>query len=200
MRCNYEILAEIRSRRGPYDANTGSLDSAALRSYVIRMTVRAQQTANDYRILVEPLNGDVEAWRGDQLLARSSRAKVMYETRLSPVVYFPEEDIRANLIPSEDYNTFCPFKGTASYSDVKIGTETLDRGAWRYLSAMPEGQAVDGHFAFMPDVATKILHRDAPIEALPSGNITGPMVDWLLREAWTANTPEDLISALATTG
>lgn len=160
------------------------------------MTLRAQQTSNDYGIMVEPLAGEVIAWRGGEVVARSKRAKVMYETRLSPVVYFPQEDIVAELEPAPEHKTFCPFKGTASYSHVKLGGEVLENGAWHYPKALPEGQAVDGCFAFMPGVADRIEHDGEEIEALPIGNITGPVVDWLLREAWLAKSPDELLAAL----
>ncbi len=160
------------------------------------MTALVQQTANDYGILVEPLSGEVTAWRGDELLARSSRARVMYETRLPPVVYFPADDIRAKLEPASDHKTFCPFKGTASYHHVHIGGETFEHGAWHYPRALPEGRAVDGFHAFMPGVATRIDHHGGQIESPLASNISGPTVDWLIRKAWTAETPEELISAL----
>lgn len=160
------------------------------------MTLRAQQTSNDYGIVVEPLAGEVIAWRGGEVIARSNRAKVMYETRLSPVVYFPQEDILAELEPAPEHKTFCPFKGTASYSHVKVGKERMENGAWHYPKALSEGQAVDGCFAFMPGVADRIEHEGAEIEALPIGNITGPVVDWLLREAWLAKSPDELLAAL----
>ncbi|WP_281928928.1 DUF427 domain-containing protein [Roseibium album] len=160
------------------------------------MTVRVQQTSNDYGIVVEPLSGEVIAWRGDQMIARSTRARVMYETRLSPVVYFPVEDILAELEPAPAHKTFCPFKGTASYSHVRLGEDLSENGAWHYPKALPEGQAVDGCFAFMPGVATRIEHQGAAIDDLPAGNISGPVVDWLLREAWLAKSPEELLAAL----
>lgn len=160
------------------------------------MTLRAQQTSNDYGIVVEPLSGEVIAWRGDKMIARSTRARVMYETRLPPVVYFPEEDILAELEPAKDHKTFCPFKGTAFYRHVHFGGERIENGAWHYPRALPEGQAVDGCFAFMPGVASRIEHDGKAVETLPAGNITGPVVDWLLREAWTAKTPEELLAAL----
>lgn len=160
------------------------------------MTVRAQLTSNDYGILVETLAGEVTAWRGDKVLARSRNAKVMYETRLQPVIYFPVEDVVARLERASDRKTFCPFKGTASYDHVHIGEETLEHGAWCYHNALPEGQAVDGYVAFMPGVTTHIEHPDAELENLAVNNVTGPTVDWLLREAWTAKTPEELVGAL----
>jgi len=160
------------------------------------MTLRAQLTSNDYGIVVEPLAGEVIAWRGNEMIARSDRARVMYETRLPPVVYFPEGDILVRLEPAPLHKTFCPFKGTASYSHVRFGAEMLEHGAWHYPRALPEGQAVDGCVAFMPGVATRIEHQGAAIAAMPTGNITGPVVDWLLREAWTAKSPDELLAAL----
>lgn len=120
----------------------------------------------------------------------------MHETRLPPVVYFPKEDVTAGLRPVPEFRTFCPFKGTASYADILVGSENVPRGVWHYLNPLPEGQAVDGYMAFMPGVATKILNEGQPIAPLTSGNISGPTVDWLLREAWTARSPEELLAAL----
>ncbi|GAA0773186.1 DUF427 domain-containing protein [Roseibium denhamense] len=160
------------------------------------MTIRAQQTSNDYRILVEPAQGEVTAWHGAQLLARSTKARIMHETRLPPAVYFPLEDVTAKLVPSADYRTFCPFKGTAHYSDVVAGDQTFPKAAWSYLHALPEGQAVEGHVAFAPAAVTRIETAAGRIPEIQTGNITGPTVDWLLREAWLEKTPESLLSAL----
>ncbi|MDN3719859.1 DUF427 domain-containing protein [Roseibium salinum] len=160
------------------------------------MTVRVQQTSNDYGILVEPLSGPVTAWRGDFVLARSERARVMYETRLPPVVYFPREDVVAKLEPAPDFRTFCPFKGTASYAHVHVGEEVFEHGAWSYRNALPEGKAVDGYVAFMPGTVSGIEHQGDALGMPPAGNITGPTVDWLLREAWAKRTPEELTAAL----
>ncbi|MTI45182.1 adenylate/guanylate cyclase [Roseibium hamelinense] len=160
------------------------------------MEILEQRTANDYQILVEPLDGPVTARRGDTVIARSDRAKVMYETRLPPVIYFPREDVIADLVPAPDHRTFCPFKGTASYADLKIGDTTLKNAVWCYENALPEGRAVDGYVAFMPDTVTDYELSGLHLHASPSGNISGPTVDWLLREAWTLLNPEDLTAAI----
>ena len=161
------------------------------------MTIRAQQTSNDYQILVEPLSGETIALSGTDVLARSTRARVMYETRLPPVVYFPKDDILADLEPAPGHKTFCPFKGTASYQHVKLAGKKHANGAWYYPNALPEGQAVEGYLAFMPGVATSTENINGPIEELHCGNIAGPTVDWLLREAWLERSQEDLTAALA---
>lgn len=155
-----------------------------------------QRTANDYQILVEPVTGWVEARRGSTLVARSRRARVMHETRLPPVIYFPKSDIVADLIPAADRRTFCPFKGTASYLHVKIGDDVVEHGAWCYQNALPEGRAVDGYVAFMPDAVPDYALEDMAIDPMPGGNIAGPTVDWLLRDASTLDTPETLTAAI----
>ena len=68
-----------------------------------------QITANDYAIRIDPLSGIVRAYHNDALIAESTNAKVMYETRLSPTIYFPKEDIRVEVLGDSDLNTFCPF-------------------------------------------------------------------------------------------
>ena len=104
------------------------------------MTIRAQQTSNDYQILVEPLSGETIALSGTDVLARSTRARVMYETRLPPVVYFPKDDILADLEPAPGHKTFCPFKGTASYQHVKLAGKNACE--WRLvLSERTAGRA-----------------------------------------------------------
>jgi adenylate cyclase len=172
------------------------LDITPVRFYLSGMTARPQLTSNDYTIVVEPLAGETVASLGDEILARSNRARVMYETRLPPVVYFPEEDTVAKLEPASEHRTFCPFKGTASYSHVHVGARVLENGAWRYPNALPEGQAVDGCIAFMPADGLQVTHNGSAIDTILGGNISGPTVDWLLREAWTAKSPEDLLAAL----
>ncbi len=172
------------------------VDSPATVPYLFFMTVHAQQTSNDYGIRVEPLAGEVTAWRDDFVLARSTRAKVMYETRLPPVVYFPEEDVLVRLEPDQDFKTFCPFKGTASYAHVHVGGDILRDGSWCYRNALPEGRAVEGHVAFMPGTATAVEHQGGELAAMSDGNLMGPTVNWLLREAWAVESPEELTAAL----
>ena len=84
------------------------------------MNKTSQITSSDYKIRVEPLSGIVQASNGEALIASSSNAKVMYETRLSPTVYFPKSDLVVDVLDMSDLNTFCPFKGTASYKNMSV--------------------------------------------------------------------------------
>ncbi len=150
-----------------------------------------------YGIDIQPLDGLVTAYRNGVVLARSARARVMYETRLPPTIYFPPEDVAASLDHKSDLQTFCPFKGTASYRDLKAAGETLTNAMWSYEDALPESKVIQGYVGFMPGTATKIDLGANTLRKDDHGNISGPVIDWLLREAGNLLDPEAFTAALA---
>ena len=161
------------------------------------MTQNSQTTSTDYGIWVHQVGHEVRAYHGDTLVAVSTRVKAMHETRLPVAIYFPPEDVCGELIPNPERRTFCPFKGTASYFDLVLDGKTIPFAAWSYQKALPESRDVEGHVAFMPDAMTHIDHGDGDVVPMDSGNISGPTVDWVMREAWLCKTPEELTAALA---
>lgn len=162
------------------------------------MTNLANRQVSDYGLEIHDVTGPVRAFHGDTLIAESTAAKVMYETRLDPVIYFPIEDLAVDIASASDLQTFCPFKGTASYRNLLIGDETHTNAIWTYTRPLPESRAVDGYFSFMPGVADRLDLEGVELSHPSSGNISGPLVDWLLREAWMSKTPEDFTRALGT--
>lgn len=156
-----------------------------------------RQMEYTYRIQTEPLKGRITAWRDGIILASSTRALVVYETRMEPVIYFPFEDIVAPLSDPTELQTFCPFKGTARYQDINLPQETLRNGVWSYQSSLPESRDIHGYGAFAPGILTDLDMNDNELRQNPTANISGPLVDWLLREAAFLKTPEDFTGALA---
>lgn len=161
------------------------------------MTVSSTPTTSQYGIRITPVDSTVTAWRGETVLARSDRARVMHETRLAPAIYFPREDVIADLRDTSDLQTFCPFKGTASYMDLHLDGERIGNAAWTYADALPESTAIEGYVAFMPGVVTRQDTGSLEIEASDDGHISGPIVDWILRGAAECRTPESLTARFA---
>ncbi len=112
------------------------------------MTALAQNISQEYAIDIAPLDGKVRAWRGKTLLAESSQAKVMYETRLPPAIYFPVSDVHAPLSEQTPLQTFCPFKGTASYRDLNVDGETYENAVWSYETPKDDVARIKGYLAF----------------------------------------------------
>ncbi len=160
------------------------------------MSLQPKNLSADYALEVLDVPGEVRAMRGETVLALSRNAKVAFETRLAPVAYFPLEDIRVPLGELTELKTFCPFKGTARYRDILLPEETLKNATWTYADALPESRRIEGLFAFMTGVADQILTETGPIDRPDYANVSGPMIDWLLREAAFIRTPEALTKAL----
>lgn len=160
------------------------------------MTIQPTNLSAEYGLEVHDIPGVVRAYRGDTLLAESDSARVAFETRLEPVVYFPQEDIKVELSPPTALKTFCPFKGTARYRDILLAGQTLPNGVWTYANPLPESSPVGGLFAFMPGMATRIVTEQGPIARPDYASVSGPMIDWLLREAAFIPSPDALTKAL----
>ncbi|MEM9107847.1 MAG: DUF427 domain-containing protein [Pseudomonadota bacterium] len=161
------------------------------------MNLRQDKPALGYRLGVKQLSGKTVARRGDKVIAESANSRIMHETRLAPEVYFPRRDVKATLLRSTGFRTFCPFKGTATYFDVEIDGEVHENGAWTYMNALPESAGIEGLVAFMPQVLTAVEFADGETEEPSHGNISGPTIDWIMREAWLCDTPEALTQAIA---
>lgn len=150
-----------------------------------------------YGILVEPLRGEVEVRRNGILLAKSNRARVMYETRMAPTIYFPRSDLTVDLSQKVGLQTFCPFKGTACYHDLKLEDGRIGNGAWVYETTQPEAAQIAGYVGFVPNAETEFDLGLNQLQPPQYGNISGTLVDWLLREAAFIPTPEDFTKAFA---
>ncbi|NOD78670.1 MULTISPECIES: DUF427 domain-containing protein [unclassified Ruegeria] len=161
------------------------------------MNVHAAPKMTGYGISVEPLSGRIAIYRDDVLLAESTNAKVMYETRLPPTVYVPRSDVCVDLSAETELQTFCPFKGTATYHDISLPGETLANSVWAYEDTLPESKAIQGCIGFTAGAYTRIDLGDNRLREVDDGNISGPLIDWLMRGASTATTPESFTEALA---
>jgi uncharacterized protein (DUF427 family) len=84
---------------------------------------------------------------GERVIADTHRPVVLYESGFAPRWYVPREDVdEAALTPAEG-QTFCPYKGLASYYDIgeRAGA------AWSYPEAWPEVSRIRGLVSFEAD-------------------------------------------------
>jgi len=106
-----------------------------------------------------------------QLLAESSRPVLLFETMLPVRYYLPREDIRAELIPSPT-QTYCAYKGQASYWSAATGGRLIPDLAWAYHQPLHDAAHVRDLTAFFDeriDVTIDGEHRERPITPWSSG-------------------------------
>jgi uncharacterized protein (DUF427 family) len=87
----------------------------------------------------------VRAVFNGETVVDSRRAKLLHETGLLPVYYFPEEDLRHDLLEPTDHSTHCPFKGDASYRSLRVGDRLLENAVWLYEEPIESAAWLAGH-------------------------------------------------------
>ncbi|WP_273844488.1 DUF427 domain-containing protein [Rubrobacter calidifluminis] len=93
----------------------------------------------------------VRTFFGGETVADSRRVKVLHETGLLPVYYFPEEDVRTDLLEKTDHRTRCPFKGEAVYFSVRAGGRLAENAVWSYPEPLEDAPPLSGYLAFYHD-------------------------------------------------
>jgi len=122
---------------------------------------------------------------GTTRTADTSRPVVLYESGFAPRWYVPREDVvEAALVPA-DGQTFCPYKGLASY--YNIGGHK--GAAWSYPRAWPEVARVSNFVSFEPDkVEVYLDDKKVTLEpgqsVLPHGIDRGLDPDEILNRAY----------------
>lgn len=82
-----------------------------------------------------------------ELLAETTRPRLLFETSLPMRVYIPREDIRTELRSSAK-QTYCAYKGQASYWSFDVAGNEHEDGVWSYEQPLREAAEITGLFAF----------------------------------------------------
>ncbi|GAA1324039.1 DUF427 domain-containing protein [Pseudonocardia xinjiangensis] len=109
---------------------------------------------------------------GDQVVADTVEPLVLYESGFAPRWYVPRADVDPAALSPVEGQTFCPYKGLASYYDVG----DVERAAWSYVEAWPEVGRVRDMVSFEPDRVTVLLD-DEVLDLEPGQRVTPHGVD-----------------------
>jgi uncharacterized protein (DUF427 family) len=114
---------------------------------------------DDHPITINADTGRVVARVDDTIVADTAAALTLREADYPPVLYIPYDDIDSDLIRPSDTQTYCPFKGDATYYDVVLpnGKQIRDAG-WTYLTPHPATAEIANHVAFYPDRVPVTAH------------------------------------------
>jgi len=112
----------------------------------------------DHRITVKPAGVRVQVKFNGEVIADTSRAIELREPHVghtvAPVVYYiPRADVKMERLVRSSHQTYCPFKGHASYYSLVNGPENA---VWTYEEPYNEMLPIREHLAFYPDKVESI--------------------------------------------
>jgi len=103
---------------------------------------------------VEPGGPRVQVTYRGEVIADSRDALRFEEAMHPPVYYFPRQDVMMERLERSSHESFCAYKGYATYYSIKNGPEDA---VWSYEDPYDKMRALEGRIAFYPDKVDSIL-------------------------------------------
>lgn len=79
----------------------------------------------------------------DVIIAESENTVVIENNH-----YFPPDSINKKHFINNEHHTFCPWKGEASYFDLKVKNKTNESAAWYYSKPKEAAKVIQNYVAF----------------------------------------------------
>lgn len=109
----------------------------------------------DHPITIETTGQRVLARVGTRVVADTARALTLREAGYPPVHYIPLEDVDQTILTPTETQTYCPYKGDASYYSIDLdGGSSLTDAVWTYREPYEAVAPIAGHVAFYADRVT----------------------------------------------
>jgi uncharacterized protein (DUF427 family) len=118
------------------------------------MTRTAKIPDATHPITISPTGSRVTVRVGGVTVADTERALSLAEASYPVAQYIPLEDVDQSLLDRTTTQTYCPYKGDASYYSVKTPDGTAETDLiWTYEHPYPSVAEIAGHVAFYPNRA-----------------------------------------------
>src|SRR5215470_10471617 len=99
----------------------------------------------EHRLTAEATGVRVSVVFQGEVIADSRAAIRLDEDGYAPVYYIPREHVKLDRLVRSNHQTYCPFKGTASYYSLKDGPQNA---VWTYEQPYDEMSIIKERLAF----------------------------------------------------
>lgn len=100
-------------------------------------------------------------------VADSKSVIILHERGHLPVYYFPEQDVRTDLLTRSETASYCPRKGDAVYFHLQAGERTVEDAVWSYPDTVSGSEAIQGYYAFYWNKVDRWLEEEEEIFVHP---------------------------------
>ena len=104
----------------------------------------------DHPITISPAATTVTVRWAERVIAKSDDVLVLQESTYRPVYYLPLDAVDADVLTPTSHQTYCPYKGDASYHSLRDGEQVAENAVWTYLAPYDAVSAIAGRVAFYP--------------------------------------------------
>lgn len=108
----------------------------------------------NHTVEIIPFDGNVTIEVGGQRVGQTNVAQQLFEASYPAVFYLPLDAIPSEMLEPNDHQTWCPFKGHASYFDLVDDGKRHENAVWTYREPFDEALAIKDMIAVYPNVAT----------------------------------------------
>jgi uncharacterized protein (DUF427 family) len=105
----------------------------------------------DHPITVEKNPDRVVVKVAGRVIADTREALSLQEATYPAVQYIPRSDVDMTQLQRTDNETYCPYKGEASYYSIVPGGEKTVNAVWTYEQPYAAVAEIQEHVAFYPD-------------------------------------------------
>lgn len=131
---------------------------------------------------LEKVSKRLRVFAEGEMIADTTEGYRVLETSHPPTYYFPPKDVQLKYFKKTSKNTFCEWKGAASYYTIQVKEKILENKAWYYPDPNKEFLEIKDYISFYPSFMDKCLVDEEVVQSQEgdfyggwiTSNITGP--------------------------
>ncbi len=116
---------------------------------------------------VQPSDKHIQVIFNGVKIADSQRTQRVLETSHPPIYYVPPEDIKIEYLRPTQGQSFCEWKGQASYYTIVVGDKQAANAAWYYPKPTPAFASIENYVAFYPSRMDACYVNDEQVKSQP---------------------------------
>jgi len=109
-----------------------------------------------YSVDLLPAQRALTIWLDGEAICRTEGALEVRESRHAAVWYVPLKDVDPTVLLSSDTQTYCPFKGQASYHGIRTARQDHSDVLWEYEAPFDEVIGLHGYAGVYEDRVERI--------------------------------------------
>jgi uncharacterized protein (DUF427 family) len=99
---------------------------------------------------IEQVSKQIRVIFNGMTVAETERAVRMLETSHPPVYYIPPDDVQQQFLSRSLHQSYCEFKGIATYYTLNVEEKVSKNAAWSYHNPSADYDSIRDYLAFYP--------------------------------------------------